>query len=227
MSTQQTLNALAHTSPEALRTTTGPLTMRWACEKGMLIARWVKTEPSKGARRGPRAGSAEKMTGRRGRRAAELDCDPIGGAMFSKTLHLESERRRGIAIGAMLVTAWLSTVTASAQGADPKAPGNGPGSQIVKSPTSESQSLHLRVKDGLLTLNAKQRPYAEVLGAIQKETGIRFHYTLPMAQAVTLSFEDLPVREALKRLLGREAQLMFRFPEGWSAASHAGIPEDV
>jgi len=51
MSTQQTLNTLAQTSPEALRTTTGPLTMRWACEKGMLIARWVKTEPSKGARR--------------------------------------------------------------------------------------------------------------------------------------------------------------------------------
>lgn len=51
MSTQQTLNTLAQTSPEALRTTTGPLTMRWACEKGMLIARWAKTEPSKGARR--------------------------------------------------------------------------------------------------------------------------------------------------------------------------------
>ncbi|MBA2593826.1 MAG: hypothetical protein M3495_13295 [Pseudomonadota bacterium] len=51
MSTQQTLNTLAQTSPEALRTTTGPFTMRWAREKGMLIARWVKTEPSKGARR--------------------------------------------------------------------------------------------------------------------------------------------------------------------------------
>ena len=51
MSTQQTLNTLAQTSPEAWRTTAGPLTMRWAREKGMLITRWVKTEPSKGARR--------------------------------------------------------------------------------------------------------------------------------------------------------------------------------
>ncbi len=51
MSTQQTLSTLAQTSLEALRTTTGPLTMRWVCEKDMLIARWAKTEPSKGARR--------------------------------------------------------------------------------------------------------------------------------------------------------------------------------
>ncbi len=47
--TEYSLNTLAQTSPEALRT--APLTMRWACEKGTLIARWVKTEPSKGARR--------------------------------------------------------------------------------------------------------------------------------------------------------------------------------
>ena len=33
MSTQQTLNTLAQTSPEAWRTTAGPLTMRWAISR--------------------------------------------------------------------------------------------------------------------------------------------------------------------------------------------------
>lgn len=139
-------------------------------------------------------------------------------AVLSKSLYLESRGRRPIAIGAMLVTAWLSTATALA---------NGPESQAAKSTTPESQTLRPRFDDGLLSLDTSQRPYAEVLGAIQKETGIRFHYTIPMAEVVTLSFKDVPVQEALKRLLGREAQLMFRFPEGPSAADRAGIPGDV
>ncbi len=137
---------------------------------------------------------------------------------FSKSLCIKSQGRRPIAIGAMLVTTWLSMATALA---------NGPESQAVKAQTPESQSLRLRFDDGLLSLHANQQPFAEVLGAIQKETGIRFHYTIPMAEAVTLSFNDLPVQEALKRLLGREAQLTCRFPEGPSAASRAGVPEQV
>jgi hypothetical protein len=125
---------------------------------------------------------------------------------------------RGIPIGAMFVAAWLSTATALA---------NGPESRAVPAQTPESQSLRLRFYDGLLSLHASHRPYAEVLGAIQKETGIRFHYTIPVSGAVTLSFNDLPVQEVLKRLLGREAQLMFRFPEGPGAAARAGVPEEV
>jgi hypothetical protein len=139
-------------------------------------------------------------------------------AVLSKILCIESQSRRRIAIGAMLATAWLSTATALA---------NGPESQAVKSQSLESQSLRLHFDDSLLSLHASQRPFAEVLGAIQKETGIRFHYTIPMAEVVTLSFKDVPVHEALKRLLGREAQLMFRFPEGTSAANRAGVPEEV
>jgi HEAT repeats len=144
---------------------------------------------------------------------------------FLKTLCLERQGRRPIAIGTMLVTAWLSTATAAPLGADPQA--SNPGSHGLKSQAPESQTLRLRFDDGLLSLQASQRPYTEVLGAIQKETRIRFHYTIPMAGAVTLSFKDVPVQEALKRLLGREAQLMFRFPEGPSATSRAGVPEDV
>ncbi|MBA2590909.1 MAG: HEAT repeat domain-containing protein [Pseudomonadota bacterium] len=125
----------------------------------------------------------------------------------------------------MLVTAWLSTATAASLGAEPQA--RHPGSHALESQAPESPTLRLRFADGLLSLEATQRPYAEVLGAIQKETGIRFHYTIPMAEAVTVSLQDVPVQEALKRLVGREAQLMFRFPEGPSTAGRAGVPEEV
>src|SRR5918992_2801145 len=86
---------------------------------------------------------------------------------FSKSLYLESQGRRSIAIGAMLLTAWLSTATALA---------NGPESEAAKSQTSKSQSLRVRFDDGLLSLHANQWPFTEVLGAIQQATGMRLHY---------------------------------------------------
>jgi hypothetical protein len=127
----------------------------------------------------------------------------------------------------MLVTAWLSTATAAPLGADRQVPTKPPESHGLESQAPESQTLRLRFDNGLLSLHASRRSFAEVLGAIQKETGIRFHYTLPMVEAVTLSFDDVPVPDALKRLLGREAQLIFRFPERPSTASRAGVPEEV
>jgi len=146
---------------------------------------------------------------------------------FSKALCLERQGRRPIAIGAMLVTALLSTANAASLGADRQAPTKPPESHGLKSQTPESQTLRLRFDNGLLSLHVSQPSFAEVLGAIQKETGIRFHYTLPMAEAVTLSFNDVPVPDALKRLLGREAQLTFRFPQRPSTTSRTGVPEEV
>lgn len=148
-------------------------------------------------------------------------------AVFPTTLYPPRQGRRPIAIGALLVTGWLSTAIAAPVGADRQAPTKPPGSHGLESQAPESQTLRLRFDDGLLSLHASQRPFEEVLGAIQKETGIRFHYTIPMSGTVTLSFNDLPVQEALKRFLGREAQLMFRFPEGPGAASSTGVPEEV
>lgn len=132
-----------------------------------------------------------------------------------------------IAIIATLVTAWLSTVASGAFGADPRTLTNRPESQGFTSQAPELQTLRVRVNKGLLSLQAIHWPYIEVLDALQKETGIRFHYSIPMAETVTLAFKDVPVQEALKRLLGREAQLMFRFPEGPSIAGRVRVPEDV
>ncbi|MGH8531166.1 MAG: HEAT repeat domain-containing protein [Gammaproteobacteria bacterium] len=133
---------------------------------------------------------------------------------LSKTLRIESQGRRSIAIGAMLVTAWLSTATASAN-------------EATKSMTPESQTLRLRFNDGLLSLHANQHSYAEVLGAIQKETGILLHYSLPLSRSITESFTALPVKLALERLFGPEASFIFRYPVADEAPGPLAVPKEV
>jgi hypothetical protein len=137
---------------------------------------------------------------------------------FSKTVYLERRVRRPIAIGAMLVTAWLSMATALA---------NGPASPAAKSTAPESQSLRLRFNDGLLTLHANQRPFAEVLGAIQKATSIRLHYPLPLPGSITESFTALPVKRALERLFGPETSLMSRYAVADEAPGPLAVPKEV
>lgn len=139
-------------------------------------------------------------------------------AVLSKSLYLESQRRRRIAIGTMLVTAWLSTATALA---------DGPESRAVKPGSPESQSLQLRFGDGLLSLHANQRPFAEVLGAIQKATGIRLHYPLPLPGSITESFTALPIKRALERLFGPEASLMFRYAVADEAPGPLAVPKEA
>lgn len=132
-----------------------------------------------------------------------------------------------IARGAVLLAAWLSAATAMPLVAAPQAPTKSVESHDHKSRALESRTLRLHLDNGLLSLDANRQSFAEVLGAIQKETGIRFHYNLPMAEEVSLSFDDVPVADALKLLLGREAQFMFRFPERSSNASRTAVPEEV
>ncbi|MGQ0593167.1 MAG: HEAT repeat domain-containing protein [Gammaproteobacteria bacterium] len=93
--------------------------------------------------------------------------------------------------------------------------------------TPESQTLRLRFNDGLLSLHASQQSYAEVLGAIQKETGIRLHYPLPLPGSITESFTTLPLKRALERLFGPEASLMFRYAVADEAPGPLTVPKEV
>jgi len=73
-------------------------------------------------------------------------------------------------------------------------------------------TLTIGFQDGLLSIEANQWPWAKVLKKITETTGIHFHYTLALEGSVTLSFADLPVRQALERLFGPEANFLFRYP---------------
>ncbi len=139
-------------------------------------------------------------------------------SVSSKPSCIESGERRPMVIGALLVTVWLSMTSALA---------DGPGSEPVISPTPASKSVRVLLENGLLSLHADQRPYPDVLDAIQKTTGIRFHHTIPTGVAVTESFTDLPVKQALQRLFGAEASLMFRYAVADEAPGPRAVPEEV
>ncbi|MGH7406362.1 MAG: HEAT repeat domain-containing protein [Candidatus Methylomirabilales bacterium] len=147
--------------------------------------------------------------------------------MKTNTRFSDHRRFRRFAIGAMLVTAWLSTATAAALGADRQAPTKPPGSHGIETLAAESPTLRLRFDDGLLSLHASHRSLAEVVGAIQKATGIRLHYPLPLPGSITESFTALPITPALQRLFGPEAGLMFRYAAGDEAPGPLAVPEEV
>ncbi len=65
----------------------------------------------------------------------------------------------------------------------------------------------------------------QVLNEITEQTGIRFHHSLPFAGSVTVSFANLPVRQAIERLFGPEADFMFRY-DG-TAYSSSSLPKEV
>lgn len=83
------------------------------------------------------------------------------------------------------------------------------------------------LRDGFLSIHARQAAWAQVLHEITKQSGIRFHFTIPLEGSVTASFTDLPLKEALKRLFGPEANFIFRYPQKADQASPRGVPSEV
>ena len=83
------------------------------------------------------------------------------------------------------------------------------------------------LRDGLLSIHARQAAWAQLLHEITKQSGIRFHYAIPLEGSVTTSFTDLPLKQALKRLFGPEANFIFRYPQKADQASPGGVPAEV
>jgi HEAT repeat protein len=66
-----------------------------------------------------------------------------------------------------------------------------------------------------------------VLDEISKQSGIRFHYAIPLAGSVTVEFTDLPLKQALERLFGPEANFIFRYPQTADQADPRPVPAEV
>jgi hypothetical protein len=99
-----------------------------------------------------------------------------------------------------LSLAGLFLLASPAFPADPKA----------QAPASRVASTSVNFRDGLLTIETRGESLGDLLDEIQKKSGIKFHVrkTLPN-DAVSASFRDVPVETALKRLLGREFDLVW------------------
>jgi HEAT repeats len=126
---------------------------------------------------------------------------------------------RSIAIGTALLATWLLPGAAQAVSSQEAALRTGP-LEVADSP-----ALGVEFKGGLLSIEARQSPWTEVLNAVREKTGIRLNCSFPLAGSVTVSFMALPVRQALERLFGPEASFMFRYPEG--TLGPLAVPQEV
>ncbi len=98
-------------------------------------------------------------------------------------------------------------------------------SATLRSDRPNATRVNVSFRDGLLSVEAKAGTWMQVLNEITEQTGIRFHHSLPFTGLVTVSFANLPVRQAIERLFGPEADFMFRY-DG-TAYSSSSLPKEV
>ena len=95
----------------------------------------------------------------------------------------------------------------------------------LKSDLLNIKRVSVSFRDGLLSVEAKQGTWRQVLSGITEQTGIRFHHALPLVGSVTVSFANLPVRQAIERLFSPKADFVFRY--GGMALSPVSLPKEV
>lgn len=98
-------------------------------------------------------------------------------------------------------------------------------SSTLKTARANAPITSVSFRDGMLSIEVKAGTWRQVLNAITEQTGIRFHHALPLEGSVTVSFANLPVRQAIERLLGSEADFIFRYHG--MAFSSVSLPEEV
>lgn len=81
----------------------------------------------------------------------------------------------------------------------------------LKPDLPNAKTVRVTFKDELLSVEAKAGTWRQVLSGITERTGILFHHALPLEESVTVSFANLPVRQAIERLFGPEPDFVFRY----------------
>lgn len=109
--------------------------------------------------------------------------------------------------------AWLSTGTAHPR--------------TLGSDAADVSALQVGFERGLLNISAQRAPWRRVFDQITQKTGIRFHYSAPLAGSVTVSIKPLPFRQALERLLGPGTGLICRYGGATDSGTTPAFAQEV
>jgi hypothetical protein len=71
-------------------------------------------------------------------------------------------------------------------------------------PTGAKPLEKLEYKNDRVTMRAEDTPLADIIDALKRQSGAELHGTAP-ERNVTLNLDDVPLREALERLLGEQS----------------------
>lgn len=82
-------------------------------------------------------------------------------------------------------------------------------------------------KQEAITLEARQAPLGQVMDEIAGKTGTRVHYSVLPEELVTATCAGATVKQIMECLLGPDADLMFRYPSGFSKDDSPGRPVEL
>ena len=84
----------------------------------------------------------------------------------------------------------------------------------------------LEYKDDRVTMRADETPLADIIDAIKRQSGAELHGTAP-EKNVTLSLDDVPLRDALQRMLGEESFALTYGEKGLKKLELRGGPSEA
>lgn len=82
-----------------------------------------------------------------------------------------------------------------------------------------SAGVRVVFREGRLSIDARMRPWAEVLTALQRATGLAIHVGTRLEGLATATFADAPIEHGLRQLFGGGANLVIVYEEHWQDAS--------
>jgi hypothetical protein len=118
--------------------------------------------------------------------------------------------------GIVLVGAFLALGAQHAVGETP-----------ASTPRPASPALRVGFQNGLLSIEAKDRPWERVLDEVRTKTGIFLYVSMQLEGSVTVSFKNLPLEQALRRLFGPDANFAILYHDQKSGPTSAAVPSEV
>lgn len=127
-------------------------------------------------------------------------------------------KKRPVAIGVLFLGPWLLGGVQAATCRD-----NTP--CPLQLDVHRTTTFNVDLKNGLLSIDARQAPWPALFKEIRGKTRMRIHYAIPLKGLATMSFTALPVEEAVERLFGPAADFVFCYPEG--EPQRFAVPREV
>ena len=100
-------------------------------------------------------------------------------------------------------------------------------SQMALAVERPSPALWMDFREGRLSLEVREGSWGSVLQELRQRTGIHLHLHLRLEGPPSISFSDLPIERALRRLFGPEANFIFWYPAAHSANTASDRPTEV
>jgi hypothetical protein len=87
--------------------------------------------------------------------------------------------------------------------------------------------LRMDFREGRLSLEVREGSWESVLQGLRHKTGIHLHLHIRLEGPLSVSFKDLPIERALRRLFGPEANFIFWYPAAHTANAASDRPTEV